>query len=54
MTKIIKLTVYEKSLLRILKLLTEHAKEKYPHFESERGQAQIRLAEKLISKSEVY
>lgn len=39
-------------LLAILRVLVEHAQERYPHFESERGQTEIALALRLIAKAE--
>ena len=38
-------------VLAILETLTSHAAEKYPHFESERGQEEIQIALELISKA---
>ncbi len=39
-------------LLDILRILVEHAQERYPHFESPRGQAEIDLALKLLARSD--
>ena len=39
-------------LLAILRTLTDHASETYPHFESERGQREIADARKAIAKAE--
>jgi hypothetical protein len=38
-------------LLEALEILTEHAQEKYPHFESHRGQQDINRALKAIDKA---
>lgn len=39
-------------LLEALRVLADHAQEKYPHFESERGQADIKAALGAIAKAE--
>ena len=38
-------------LLRVLEIITDHAEETYPHFESERGQVDIARAVKAIAKA---
>ena len=38
-------------MLRLLQTLTEHASETYPHFESERGQAELAEARALIARA---
>ena len=40
-------------LLDILRTLTDHASETYPHFESERGQREITRARNVIAKAEL-
>lgn len=37
-------------LLEALEILVEHAMEKYPHFESQRGQEEIKSARDVIAK----
>lgn len=39
-------------LLEALRVLVDHAKEQYPHFESERGQRDITAALQAIAKAE--
>jgi hypothetical protein len=39
-------------LLEALRILTEHAQERYPHFESDRGFADIERAQAAIAKAE--
>lgn len=38
-------------MLTALQVITEHAKERFPHFESERGQEDIKAAEFAITKA---
>jgi len=38
-------------LLKALRVLVEHAQEKYPHFESERGQRDIEQALAVLAKA---
>lgn len=47
-----KLIAAAPELLEILKILVDHAQEKYPHFESDRGQAEIKRALDVIRKAE--
>lgn len=39
-------------LVEALAVLTDHARETYPHFESERGQREIAAARAILSKCE--
>jgi hypothetical protein len=39
------------SLFEILSILVDHAEERYPHFESDRGQREIQEAKNTIQKS---
>ena len=39
-------------LVEALAVLTDHASERYPHFESERGQREITAARALLAKCE--
>jgi hypothetical protein len=39
-------------MLEALRVLVDHAQEKYPHFESERGQQEIATALAIIAKVE--
>jgi|HubBroStandDraft_4_1064222.scaffolds.fasta_scaffold449576_1 hypothetical protein len=47
-----KLIAAAPDLLEALRVLTDHAQEKYPHFESERGQKDIEASLKAIAKAE--
>ena len=38
-------------LVELLETITNHASERYPHFESERGQAELRAARRLINEA---
>ena len=37
-------------IIEILDILVDHASEKYPHFESERGQRELMIARALLAK----
>ena len=38
-------------IVRMLDILIDHASEKYPHFESERGQRELTKARALLAKA---
>lgn len=50
--KIVRAVNAHDELLEALRVLVEHAQETYPHFESERGQVDIKNALNAIAKAE--